>query len=124
MRTFSITTLTLVLVFVTTMVKAQARKETNDHAVEMFSGCYQTGIKNDGFLKLNSDGTFSWTKDRPRNGTWRMKKVFGIPFSAEIIILKYEDGKKEKYEIDSGGNTGKKAIELRGEWLMKEIACK
>ncbi|HYD21082.1 MAG TPA: hypothetical protein VEB40_06365 [Flavipsychrobacter sp.] len=114
----------LIFLFYSVTATAQSRAEQYETAVKRFSGCYQSGIESDGFLRLNADETFTWTKDKPRAGKWEMKNVFGIPFRATIIILRFEEGKKEKYEIDDGANSGKKAIALRGKWEMKETVCK
>jgi hypothetical protein len=112
----------LVFLFAATKVAAQTKDGQERVAMKRFSGgCYQTGIESDGFLRLNADNTFSWTKSSVRTGTWEMKKVMGIPFQADVIVLKFADSrKKEKYSIDVPG----KAIAIRGGWLLKETECK
>ncbi|SDC84896.1 hypothetical protein [Niabella drilacis] len=113
-----ISILAVFFVTVTPLTVKSQFKINSDSAIRGFSGCYYAGNDEYGLLKLNPDRTFTWTREKTARGTWKMKKVFGIPFPAEIIILKYPTKKKERYEISE------KTIYIGEKLYMSRVPCK
>ncbi len=109
----------MLFTFVSSDAVAQVRVNS-DSSIIYFSGCYHLGgHPEEGILKLNSDRTFQWIKETTHNGTWRTARRQGIPFPATVIILKYENGSKDKFQIWHDPNE----IALRDDKRMYQTDC-
>jgi hypothetical protein len=83
----------------------------------------------DGYLVTKADGTFQWTKPTDKNdavadtlrGRWHTKGAISFPKKTDVIIMKFSNGKRKRYEI--GLATFPAVIYLPGDDFHK-VPCK
>jgi hypothetical protein len=113
----------LLSLFCSRAVNAQNRH--NDQLiVDSYSGCWAPNDSSEERLVTIHDKTFQWInraggKDTLR-GKWRITSRMGIPFKATVIILKFSNGARAKYEVD---HTTMATIYVSEKRRFSRVAC-
>lgn len=92
--------------------------------IDSYSGCWGPNDTSEERLVTMQDKTFQWInragdKDTLQ-GKWRITSRMGIPFKATVIILKFSNGTRAKYEVD---HTTMATMYVSEKHRFRRVAC-
>lgn len=74
---------------------------------EYYTGCWRVDSLADDYLITYADQRFQWRRPATTGaradtleGTWLIRARYSIPFKMTVIVLRYKNGQRKKYEVN------------------------